>query len=95
MSTLFQAIAFLQRRIKAPGAPSMPQPHRGMGGQARGSTSPRQSLRLREPHIPEGPDFSQAVKLRVEDPYLAAAGWSGGAAVTTELPSLLPAKSLG
>jgi hypothetical protein len=45
--------------------PWVPHPcrssHRGMGGKARCSTSPRQSLRNSpRTHVPEGPDFTQA-----------------------------------
>ena len=52
----------------------------------------------RDDHDPEGPSFSWAVEARAAGPYLAAAGWNGGPAATTELPSrvrrLKPAPAL-
>ena len=39
------------------------------------------------PTTPEGPGFNRAIKSRAAGPFRAAAGRSGGAAATTELPS--------
>ncbi|MBB5065807.1 hypothetical protein [Granulicella mallensis] len=43
-------------------------------------------------HEAEGHGFNRAVKHQAEDLYRSAEGWSGGAAGTIELLSLIAAK---